>query len=168
MSHVRKSEQESLWWTVCPSGWVELWCLFKPAPSWNFVFLCPTPWVEKQLLLKTHDALSGQPEIYNALGHETKKFHNNNFYLVRSLNLLHLPVFLFSSLLFTPSLSHLRKGGSKITELSRTEFHCFPVSSEDLWAKFESLCCRHSRDGASGLMDTIFQPLCFLLPLRGC
>lgn len=150
----------SLRWTVCASGWLELWCLFKPAPSWNFVFLCPAPWVEEKLLLKTHDALSGQPEIYNGLGHETKEFHNNNFYLVRSLNLLHLPVFVFSL-----SLSHFKKKGKKN---NRTQFHCFPVSSEELWAKLESLCCRHSRDGASGLMDIIFQPLCSLLSLRDC
>lgn len=148
----------SLRWTVCASGWVERWCLFKPAPSWNFVFLCPAPWVEEKLLLKTYDALSGQPEIYNGFGHETKKFHNNNFYLVHSLNLLHLPVFLFS-----PSLAHLKKGKKK-NQKTRTEFHCFPVSSEELWAKLESLVCRHSRDGASGLMDIIFH----LFALSSC
>lgn len=53
-------------------------------------------WI-KEKTLKTYEAMSCQLEIYNGVGHETKKFHNNNFYLVCFPNLWFCQ--LFSSLL---------------------------------------------------------------------
>lgn len=95
---------------------------------WSFISLCPASWI-KEKTLKTHDVTSCQLEIYNGVGHETKKFHNNNFYLVCFPNSWFCQ--LFSSL------------------LKQTEFHCFPVSSEMPWDKLESSCFSHNRGRAA-------------------